>query len=229
MGINIDKLGAVKLYLTNKNSSYICYGNDALLLNKYARCNLLLPNKVVLVKNENIESIKAILEKFHINYVCLNNRQRLCGKSFSNNKYEVIDVNNYDGVYYFDEHYEPIKKLVPKIDKVFNMLYYLSKMEDPYSHATIKGISYETMMDMILFSESLRGKVEKNKDRTINSKAPSWTKEEDENLLKEYNKNLSIKELSKLHKRKQVSIIKRLKEFGIEIDPKTKERINGSL
>jgi hypothetical protein len=196
-------------------------GNDALLLNKH------LGYKLFGVKTVRtgfpVSGEAAVLKKLDslsIDYDLINQvGDVIVSRRFDNNRYEIIEQSNPNGIEIPD-----CKKIVKKpfkerIGAYIDILQGLSEGVDVLSGEVVEGLSDDLKLELfemsIYFDERLKAKEKLEQDHP--NQGQKWSAEEDEQLLTEFNEGKSVKEMSALHQRNIGAIRSRLSKLGVQL------------
>jgi hypothetical protein len=196
-------------------------GNDALLLNKHLGYKLFGVKTVRTgfpVSGE--ATVLKKLDSLSIDYDLINQvGYVIVSRRFDNNRYEIIEQSNPNGIEIPD-----CKKIVKKpfkerIGAYIDILQGLSEGVDVLSGEIVEGLSDDLKLELfemsIYFDERLKTKEKLEQDH--HKQGQKWSAEEDEQLLTEFNEGKSVKEMSALHQRNIGAIRSRLSKLGVQL------------
>jgi hypothetical protein len=196
-------------------------GNDALLLNKHLGYKLFGVKTVRTgfpVSGE--ATVLKKLDSLSIDYDLINQvGDVIVSRRFDNNRYEIIEQSNPNGIEIPD-----CKKIVKKpfkerIGAYIDILQGLSEGVDVLSGEVVEGLCDDLKLELfemsMYFDERLKAK------ETLEKKHPNqgqkWTLEEDQQLLTEFKEGKTVKEISDIHQRNIGAIRSRLLKLGVQI------------
>jgi len=168
------------------------------------------------VGGSKIEPIVEGLNSNKINYIIVEYGEITHQEEFESS---CFDFKNSENISYNEESYikktekfKDEKNLISFIDILLNGMDNLTS-EKIEKDNIIKSKEMEKILLLTKKSINLKIKRKINKPEMSGSK---WTEEEDEQLKEEYLSNLSIKEISKAHKRSMNSITRRIEKLKID-------------
>lgn len=207
-----------KLCIKQGGFYYNVSGNDALLLHKYLGYKTFGVN--VMRTGFPVARRDAVLKKIDalgIDYdVFDRNDKIIISRRFSHNNYEVVDENEFtqtqSAVASDKTSRSTAKTKQSKLELYIPVLQALSEGINLYTGEIINGIDEQLQNDLgelLLYFEDKQRKQAVAKESNPNM-GQSWTQEEDEQLTQEYNAQMELKEIAKLHGRTTGAIQSRL-------------------
>jgi hypothetical protein len=222
MANDINKNGSI--YIKQGGFYYNVSGNDALILNKYLGYKLYGVNQFRTGFPVNgQDTVLKKIDKLHMNYEVYD-QDGCCvtHKEFEDNCYEIIDPANTMQITGESSQNEGKEyKKISSTGKFQNYISILESLSEGINFATgeiIEGLDEELkdyLLEIAMYFDTMLKNKEKFKSNNP-SQGKRWTKEEEEQLINEFNSGIEIKEIAKIHQRSFGSVFIRLsKHFNL--------------
>ena len=183
----------------------------AYLINDICRYNIGYFKDVPMTGSTTYDNMENALIRNCVNYIIVENNEISQKKEFDTSDFK----------YNLENKYIPKQKAFESSTEMLNYLEGLLNSVDPSTGEILPEdsvINSTEIIEILHFAkQALKKKIsaEKNRPENFNKK---WTDEEDEQLTKEYENNININEIAKLHQRSYMSVVSRLKKLYPELN-----------